>query len=141
LRGQRQHGATLDHNPAAVSELVRAKLFGPIEVTRLTANSISDSGSITLTAGRFLKTMPETAIGAMVNAGPEVFVQVATTEMERAIRVDIVSLGWVAETLVVLGRVGGGGTPVDVVVSHYIEAIEGFASGNVYRPSSITGVQ
>ncbi|RDJ27299.1 short chain dehydrogenase [Bosea caraganae] len=121
--------------PDTVLAAVQGKLLGQIELSRLAALHLNDRGSVTLTAGTFAELRPGSAIGAMVNAGLERFVQAAAGDMRRGIRLNLISPGWVAETLMQLGHDGAAGTPAATVATAYVEATGGMANGRVFRPS------
>jgi hypothetical protein len=56
-------------------------------------------------------------------------------EMPRRIRINIVSPGWVRETLVKLGMDPEPGAPVRIVAQAYVAAVEGSAQGEVIAPA------
>ncbi len=68
---------------------------------------------------------------SMVNAGIEAFVRAASLEMPRGIRLNVVSPGWVTETLQALRMDPAQGTPAAVVARRYVESVEGMATGQV----------
>jgi NAD(P)-dependent dehydrogenase (short-subunit alcohol dehydrogenase family) len=113
---------------------LRGKLLGQVLLLRRATRHLRDGGSVTLTAGTFDAPMRGSAFGALVNAGLEAFVRAAAAELPRGPRVNIVSPGWVTETLVALGR-GEGGTPVADVARVYVRAVEEFVlNGQTLRP-------
>lgn len=57
----------------------------------------------------------------------------AAIEIPRGLRVNIVSPGWVKETLEKLGMDSEGGTPAIDVARTYIEAVTGKMHGQVLR--------
>ena len=110
---------------------VPGKLLGQVRLVRALTPLVRDGGSITLTSGRFPARVPGSALGALVNAGLEEFVQVAALEMPRGVRLNVVSPPWVRES-------GGGpdGIPVADVAACYVEVLTGPASGQVLVPAS-----
>lgn len=50
------------------------------------------------------------------------------------LRINVVSPGWVKETLEGLGMDPTDGTPVSEVARAYVEAVEGTAQGQTIRP-------
>jgi NAD(P)-dependent dehydrogenase (short-subunit alcohol dehydrogenase family) len=68
---------------------------------------------------------------SLVNAGLEGFVRAAALEAPRGIRVNVVSPGWVTETLEALGMDKTQGTPAAIVARAYVEAVEGSGSGKI----------
>ncbi|GAB2655847.1 short chain dehydrogenase [Nocardia goodfellowii] len=105
------------------------KLVGQVNLVRRALAHIRDGGSLTLTSGRFAEPVPGSSLGYLINAGLEAFVQAAATEMPRGVRLNIVSPGWVRETLVGLGMNPADGTPVVDVAQAYIDAVHGDAHG------------
>lgn len=116
------------------SSVVQAKLLGQVRLVRQATRRLRDGGSVTLTSGAFDRPIPGAALGALVNAGLEAFVETAAIEMPRGLRVNAVSPGWVSETLVALGMDGADGTPAADVARAYAEAVEGSAQGEIFRP-------
>ncbi|MFC5744914.1 short chain dehydrogenase [Actinomadura rugatobispora] len=131
----------LDSGPGVdVEDVVRPKLFGQVHLVRCAVRYLRDGGSATLTGGVFERPMAGGALGAMVNAGLEAFVAGAAIEMPRGLRLNVVSPGWVAETLESLGMDASEGTPVGEVVKDYVAAVEGADQGRTFRPSRPTGL-
>lgn len=78
--------------------------------------------------------MVGSALGALVNTGLESFVQAALPELPQGLRLNVVSPGWIRETLINLRMDPDAGTPVAVVAETYVKAIEGTMNGQVLRP-------
>ncbi len=116
-----------------LAEGARGKLLGQIALARRAVRHLRDGGSITLTGGTFASPLPGGSLGAMINAGLEGFVRNAAAELPRGLRINVVSPGWVAETLEAMGAGGAGGTPVAEVARLYVRAVEGDAQGEVLR--------
>jgi NAD(P)-dependent dehydrogenase (short-subunit alcohol dehydrogenase family) len=112
---------------------LQGKLLGQVELARTAIRHLRDGGSITLTSGQIPEATPGSAGGALVNAGVEAFVQAAAVELSRGVRLNVVSPGWVRESLVELGMDGTGGTPASVVAAAYVKAVEGSMQGEVLR--------
>ncbi|MFI6460537.1 short chain dehydrogenase [Streptomyces sp. NPDC050538] len=115
---------------------LKGKLLGQVTLLRRALEHVRDGGSVTLTSGVFQEPTPGSSFGALVNAGLEAFVQAAAIEMPRGLRVNVVSPGWVTETLEELGMDTEGGTPVSDVADAYVEAVTGKMQGQVLTPSS-----
>ena len=93
---------------------------------------INDNGSFTLTSGVLAREpMPGSSAISMVNAGVEGFVRAVQLEMERGLRVNVVSPVWVAETLKALGRDSSTGMPAAQVARAYVAAVTGTQRGAV----------
>jgi NAD(P)-dependent dehydrogenase (short-subunit alcohol dehydrogenase family) len=84
------------------------KLMGQVNLVRRGLEHLADGGSFTLTSG-ILARLPSpgrTAI-SMTNAAVEAFGRAAALELPRGLRINVVSPGWVAETLAAMGRATG----------------------------------
>lgn len=114
---------------------LEAKLFGQVGVARRAVLALSDGGSITLTSGAIPVDTPGSAGGALVNAGLEAFVTAAAVELPRGLRLNVVSPGWVSESLIQLGMDPSDGVPVADVARVYLLAVEGDAQGQTFRPT------
>jgi NAD(P)-dependent dehydrogenase (short-subunit alcohol dehydrogenase family) len=107
-----------------------------VNVVRLGAPSVRDGGAITLTTGVLAQhPMPGGAIATTANAAVEGFVRAAALELGTRIRVNVVSPGWVTETLTALGMDPAPGVPAAEVALAYIRAMESGASGSVLSVS------
>lgn len=115
---------------------LHGKLLGQVHLVRRAAARLADGGSVTLTSGRFAAPVPGSSWGFLVNAGLEAFVHAAAVELPRGIRLNVVSPGWVAETLEALGEDPGRGTPAAEVARCYVDSVEGTAHGRVLTPGS-----
>lgn len=108
------------------------KLMGQINLVRIGLSHVSDGGSFTLTSGILAQNpIPGSAAISTVNAGLEGFCRAAALEMPRGIRINVVSPGWIKETLEAMGQDGSAGVPADAVVSSYAMSLEGDQSGTV----------
>lgn len=108
------------------------KLFGQVQLVRLGLEHVRDGGSFTLTTGVLARhpVVGSSAISA-ANAGLEAFVGAAALEVDRGVRVNAVSPGWVSETLERMGRDGAGGIPAAELAKVYARAVEGEMNGAV----------
>lgn len=109
-----------------------SKLMGQVNLVRSGLDYLNDSGSITLTSG-ILSRKPmvgSTAI-SLVNSALEGFGRAAALEMPRNIRINIVSPNWVVDTLKAFNMDPSIGTPVEIVASAYVKALEGSMNGEV----------
>ena len=108
------------------------KLMGQVNLVRVGAAAVADRGSFTLSSGVLSHSpMPGSAAISLVNAGLEGFARAAALELPRGIRVNVVSPGWVTETLQLLKMDPSTGTPAAVVARAYVQSLEGRQTGTV----------
>lgn len=108
------------------------KLMGQVNLARIGRKYITEGGSITLTSGVLgRKPIPGSAAISMVNAGLEGFVRAVALEMERGIRINVVSPIFATETLSMLGMDPSQGMPAANFASAYKESVEGHRNGEV----------
>ncbi|MFE2042623.1 short chain dehydrogenase [Streptomyces sp. NPDC059477] len=112
---------------------VRGKLLGQVALARRALRHLRDGGSITLTGGTFTDPLEHGSLGALVNTGLEGFVRNASAELPRGLRINLISPGWIRETLEAMGLDGGAGTPVTEVARAYADAVEGTGQGRIWR--------
>ncbi|MEV7286114.1 short chain dehydrogenase [Streptomyces sp. NPDC093252] len=112
---------------------VQGKLLGQVALARRAARAVREGGSVTLTGGTFAEPLPGGSLGALVNGGLEGFVRNAAAELPRGVRLNLVSPGWISETLESLGHDGSTGTPAAEVARAYVTAVEGDVRGWVWR--------
>ncbi len=107
-----------------------SKLMGQVNLVRLGFPSVADGGSFTLTSGVLGKS-PTAGSAAIspVNAGLEGFARAAALELPRGIRINVVSPGWLTETLQAMGRDPAQGTPAADVAQAYVTSVEGTGTG------------
>lgn len=103
------------------------KLIGQVRLVRAAARRMPRGGSVTLTSGRFDGPLRGSTFGHLVNAGLEAFVRAAAAEMPDERRVNVVSPGWVRETLAAFGE--DGGVPASELARVYLDAVEGAMTG------------
>jgi NAD(P)-dependent dehydrogenase (short-subunit alcohol dehydrogenase family) len=115
---------------------LKGKLLGQVSLARRAMGRLRDGGSITLTSG-VIPPISGSAVGALVNAGLEGFVRAAALEMPRGLRINIVSPGWVKETLMKLGMDSASGTAACDVARAYVEAVEGAMQGRTINPNTL----
>ncbi len=115
---------------------LRSKLMGQVNLVRIGKDSLNDGGSITLSTG-ILADDPvvKTASAAMVNGGIHSFAQAAALEMERGLRLNVVSLGMVEDAYEKYKSYFPGHNPIplNVVINAYVRSIEGRDNGKVIR--------
>jgi NAD(P)-dependent dehydrogenase (short-subunit alcohol dehydrogenase family) len=112
------------------------KLMGQVNLVRCGAAHVSQGACFTLTSGVLAQQpMEGSAAVSIVNAGVEAFVRSAALELRGKARVNVVSPGWVAETLQSMGRDPSQGVPAAVVAQAYERSLGGSASGEVFSAS------
>ena len=108
------------------------KLMGQVNLVLIGRTCINDNGSFTLTSGVLAREpMPGSSAVSMVNAGLEGFVRAAQLELERDVRSNVVSPGWVQETLLAMGRSTAEGLPAALVARAYLASVTGTMKGTV----------
>ena len=108
------------------------KLMGQVNLVRLGTDHVNDNGSFTLTSGILSrKPMKGSTAISMVNSALEGFSRAAALEMPRGIRINIISPNWVIDTLKAFNMDPSVGTPVELVARTYVQALEGFMTGEV----------
>ncbi|MFJ5850230.1 short chain dehydrogenase [Streptomyces sp. NPDC092903] len=130
-------GPLVDLESAADEEIaagVQGKLLGQFALVQRAVRRLGDGGSITLTGGTFSTPLAGGSLGALVNTGLEGFVRNAAGELPRKLRINLISPGWIKETLEGMGADGSEGTPVSEVAQAYVTAVEGTAQGQTIRP-------
>lgn len=109
---------------------LHSKMMGQVNLIRFGLAAVVDGGSITLTSGTLAQNpIFGGAAISLVNAGLEGFVRAAALEAPRRIRVNVVSPGWVTETLLANKMDPAAGTPAAAVAQFYMQAIEGRMTG------------
>jgi NAD(P)-dependent dehydrogenase (short-subunit alcohol dehydrogenase family) len=108
------------------------KLMGQVNLVRCSVGHVTQGGSLTLTSG-ILSLHPVTgsAVVGIVNAGVEAFVRSAALELRGKSRVNVVSPGWVSETLVAMGQAYSAGIPAAVVARAYQRSLVEDITGQV----------
>jgi NAD(P)-dependent dehydrogenase (short-subunit alcohol dehydrogenase family) len=111
---------------------VANKLMGQVNVARLGAPHVRDGGAITLTTGVLAQhPVPGGAIFTTANAAVEGFARAAAVEIGPRVRVNVVSPGWITETLVAMGMDPAPGLPASEAAEYYIRQMDGGAAGSV----------
>jgi|SRR5579872_871810 len=108
------------------------KLMGQVNLVHFGVEALADGGSFTLTSGILSrKPMPGGAAISMVNAGLEGFARAAALDLPRNLRINVVSPGWVRETLIAMKMDPSPGVPAAQVAPIYVRAVEGSMTGQV----------
>ena len=108
------------------------KLMGQVNLVRIGAPFVRDGGSIILTTGVLSQyPIPGSSIVTTVNAAVEGFVRSAAIEIGRGVRVNALSPGWIAETMVAMGMDPSPGLPAADVAERLVRLLESDANGTV----------
>jgi len=133
--GQARFGPLTELSDDDFAFCLANKLMGQVNLVRIGRDHVADDGSFTLTSGVLAQQpMPGSSAISLVNAGVEGFVRAAALEMDRGIRVNVVSPPWVRETLKQMGRDPLPGMPAAHVAKAYQKSVEETASGEVISP-------
>ena len=110
---------------------IKNKMMGQINTLRFGEKYVNDNGVIVLTSGVLAQyPFKGSSIVTTVNAAVEAAVKSASVEVGR-IRINAVSPGWVAETMVAMGMDPEPGLPAADVAQHYIDLMNESTSGDV----------
>ncbi len=108
------------------------KLMGQANLVRYGFDSVNDDGSFIITSGVLSHDpMPGSAAVSLVNAALEGFGRAAALEAPRGIRVNVISPGWVTETLIAFKMDPSIGLPASDVARAYVETLESNKTGKV----------
>jgi NAD(P)-dependent dehydrogenase (short-subunit alcohol dehydrogenase family) len=108
------------------------KLMGQANLVRYCVPYLAEGGSVTLTSGLLAQNpMTGSAAVSTVNAGIEAFGRAAALELLGKIRVNVVSPGWVSDTLESIGRDPNEGVRAAVVAQAYRKCILEDISGQI----------
>jgi NAD(P)-dependent dehydrogenase (short-subunit alcohol dehydrogenase family) len=115
---------------------LKSKLMGQVNLVRIGRDYLNPGGSFTLTTG-ILADHPVamTTSAAMVNGGIHSFVKAACLELERGIRINVVSSGLVEDAVEKYEDYFPGHNPIPMkkVVNGYVKSVLGRSSGEIIR--------
>ena len=115
---------------------IQNKLMGNVNLVRVGVGSVREGGSFTLTTGTLSQEpAPTTAAVSTVGAGLESFAKAAALELAGRYRVNVVSPGWVRETMVSLGMDPTPGMPAAELATYYARVVEGAMTGEILEAS------
>jgi NAD(P)-dependent dehydrogenase (short-subunit alcohol dehydrogenase family) len=115
---------------------LRNKLMGQVNLVLIGRDYINDGGSFTLTSG--LLSHDPILYGtsaSLVNGALDAFVKGAAIELDRGVRINVVSPGVLVESLGVFGEYFRGHEPVpgSRVANAYVKSVEGRLTGQVFH--------
>lgn len=115
---------------------IKSKMMGQVNLARIGRNYLNPGGSITLTTG-ILADDPVfmTTGAALVNGGLNSFVKAVARELDKGIRINVVSPGMVEDSVERIGHLFPGHNPVTMkqVLNGYRKSVEGRITGEVIR--------
>lgn len=133
------HGA-LDEFEALTSEALyenmRAKFFGQVDLVLTGQHHCADGASFTLTSGIFAdQAWPHVTGGGVISGALHSFTLSAAIELPRSMRVNVVSPTMIGDSVDAFAEHFPGMRPVpmDELVNHYLDCIEGDSTGRVIR--------
>ena len=130
------HFESIDKMTAEKYEVgLNNKLMGAVNLVLLGRKYINEGGSFTLTSG--IVNRDPIALGSsasMVNGALDAFVKAAACELDRGVRINIVSPTVLVESMGMYADFFPGFDPVPTskVVNAYIKSVEGVQTGQVY---------
>ena len=108
------------------------KLMGQVNVVRYGLKSVRPGGAITLTSGTASQDpSPGSAIISTVNSAVDAFARAVAAEPSISVRVNVVSPGWVSETLQAIGRNPAEGIPAAEVAKIIVRQFREGPTGSV----------
>jgi NAD(P)-dependent dehydrogenase (short-subunit alcohol dehydrogenase family) len=108
------------------------KLLGQVNVVRYGLKTVRPGGAITLTSGTASQDpSPGSAIITTVNSAVDAFARAVAAEPSISVRVNVVSPGWVSETLQAMGRNPAEGIPAAEVARITVRQFRDGATGSV----------
>jgi len=119
-----------DLDDAAFDLALTNKLMGQINLVRVGKDHLTDNGSVTLTAGILARQpIPGSVAISMANGALESFAKAAAMELDRGLRVNVVSPAFVKETMELMGMDPTPGISAADTAKAYQAAVEGTMSG------------
>lgn len=115
---------------------IKSKMMGQVNLVRLGRAFLNDGGSITLTTGILAdEPVDMTTSAAMVNGAIQSFTKAVALELERGIRVNVVSADLVEDAYEKYKDYFPGNTPVPMhkVVDGYVKSVLGRINGSIIR--------
>jgi len=128
----------LEMTPADYEVGLRDKLMGQVNLVLLGREHVSDGGSFTLTGGVLdHEPIVEGTSASMVNGALNAFALAASIELDRGLRVNVVSPGVITEALDAYAPYFRGFEPVPAARAAlaYAKSVEGKRTGEVFRVS------
>lgn len=138
LAGDARFGDLNTLDEAAIEIGLRSKLMGQVHVVLAAMRHLPRGGSVTLTSGELSHApIPGSAAVALVNGALDAFVRAAALDARDGRRINVVSPGWLKETLRSLGRDPSRGVATSDVAALYLRVLESDVSGRVFTHADL----
>lgn len=136
--GKGEMGSLEDMPDSGYETVLNNKLMGQVNLVRIGMVYLNQGGSITLTSGESgtKAMMPGTAAIAMACGAINSFVAGAALEFKNDQRINVVSPGWVKETMEMLGMDSATGITAKDVATYYKASIASQSNGKVFHAVS-----
>ena len=134
--GNLPFGPLAEVTPAQLNIGLQDKLMGQVNVALVAQRYLNDGGSITLTSGIVAEQPIRYGVDAsMVNSAVEGFVRGAAIELQRGLRINVVSPNVLQESMEAYGPYFLGFEPVAAsrVAKAYARSVDGLQNGQVYK--------
>lgn len=133
ISGQGEFGKFDDKNNTGYELSWNNKVMGQVNLVRIGLDYLKTGGSITLTSGSSAKNPnPGTASISMACAAIDAFVATAALEISDDRKINVVSPGFVKETMELLGMDSSTGIPAKEVATYYQKSLEANTNGQVF---------
>jgi len=133
ISGQGEFGKFDDKNNTGYELSWNNKVMGQVNLVRIGLDYLKTGGSITLTSGSSAKNPnPGTASISMACAAIDAFVATAALEISDDRKINVVSPGFVKETMELLGMDSSTGIPAKEVATYYQKSLLGNTNGQVF---------
>ncbi len=133
ISGQGEFGKFDDKNNTGYELSWNNKVMGQVNLVRIGLDYLKTGGSITLTSGSSAKNPnPGTASISMACAAIDTFVATAALEISDDRKINVVSPGFVKETMELLGMDSSTGIPAKEVATYYQKSLEANTNGQVF---------
>lgn len=121
---------------AALHDNMRGKFFGQVNLVLIGQKYLNRQGSFTLTSGIFAdEPAKRVTSGGVISGALHSFVLSAALELAGRFRVNVISPTMVEDSAEAFAPLfpGLSMVPMDELIAHYVEAIEGSATGRIVR--------
>lgn len=134
--GSLHFGPLAEVTPEQLNVGLQDKLMGQVNVALAAQRYLNDGGSITLTSGIVTDQPIRYGVDAsMANAAVEGFARGAAIELQRGLRINVISPSVLEESMAVYGPyfIGFEPVPAKRVAKAYARSVDGLQTGQVYK--------